>query len=124
MKKSGWFLCLWNHRDLSDPIQAEIEKIIRKAVPSYGYGARRYDQTFVIQGSGLFSNITQFEGAIKHTQTVAECVEAWRSHATLSRQAEAVFSNIIDTINSFLETLEQPAIEIPYTTVGWLARKS
>ena len=72
-------MCLWNHRDLSDPIQAEIEKIIRRAIPSYGYGARRNDQTLIIQGSGLFSNITQFEGAIKHTQTVAECVEAWRA---------------------------------------------
>ena len=24
----GWFCCMWNHRDLNDPIQARIEKII------------------------------------------------------------------------------------------------
>ena len=124
LKRKGWFMCLWNHRDLTDPIQAEIERIIKKAVPKYGYGARRENQTAIIHNSGLYSNIKEFDGRVEHTQTISECVEAWRSHATLSRQAGAVFSSIIDNIYEFLETLEKPSIEIPYTTVGWVAQKN
>lgn len=124
LKEHGWFMCLWNHRDLSDPIQMEIERIIKKAVPNYGYGARRENQTAIIRDSGLFANISQFDGGVRHTQTISECVEAWRSHATLSRQAGGDFSSIIHNINSFLQTLEQPSIVIPYTTVGWAAQKN
>ena len=123
LKENGWFMCLWNHRDLSNPIQAEIERIIKKAVPEYGYGSRREDQATVIRDSGLFSNIEKFDGGIEHTQTVAECVEAWRSHATLSRQAGSAFLSIIENIEKFLQTLEHTSIEIPYKTLGWVAQK-
>ena len=123
LKKNGWFICLWNHRDLNDPIQAEIESLIKKVVPEYAHGIRREDQTAIIQASGLFHNIKQFSGSVEQTQSVSDCVEAWRSHATLSRQGGERFSSIIDDINSFLETLEKSSIKIPYTTVGWVAQK-
>ena len=29
LKPNGWFACMWNHRILEDPIQSEIESIIR-----------------------------------------------------------------------------------------------
>ena len=28
LKSQGWFACMWNHRDLTDEIQKEVEKII------------------------------------------------------------------------------------------------
>ena len=37
----GWFACLWNHRDVDDPIQKEIESIIKSFIPNYDYGLRR-----------------------------------------------------------------------------------
>ena len=30
----GWFACMWNHRDLEDPLQNEIESIIKKRIPT------------------------------------------------------------------------------------------
>ena len=123
LKEQGWFMCLWNHRDLNDPIQGEIENIIRNSLSEYKYGARREDQTEIINDSGLFTNITEFSGTVSHTQTVAECVDAWRSHATLMRQSGPQFYSIIKNINSFLITLEKPAISIPYRTLGWVAQK-
>ncbi len=39
-----------------------------------------------------------------HEQTIAECVEAWRCHATLERQAGAVFGEVVDAIGTFLKS--------------------
>lgn len=30
LKDRGWFACMWNHRDLDDPLQKEIEQILKK----------------------------------------------------------------------------------------------
>ena len=30
LKNRGWFACMWNHRDLNDPVQSNIENIIKK----------------------------------------------------------------------------------------------
>jgi ubiquinone/menaquinone biosynthesis C-methylase UbiE len=123
LKTKGWFMCFWKRRNLRDPIQAEIESIIKKAVPEYGYGRRREDHTAIIRDSDLFLNIKEFDGGIEHTQTIGKCVEAWRSHATISRQAGPAFPSIIENINAFLSTLEQLSIETPYPTVGWVAQQ-
>ena len=54
LKPRGWFVCMWNHRSLLDPIQQKIESIIKEYVPGYGYGTRREDQTSIINSSNLF----------------------------------------------------------------------
>ena len=41
LKNKGWFACMWNHRDLISPIQAEIESIIKSFINDYNYGTRR-----------------------------------------------------------------------------------
>ena len=43
LKPEGWFACMWNHRDLSDPLQSKIEAIIGSHVEGYSYGSRRED---------------------------------------------------------------------------------
>ena len=98
LKSGGYFACLWNHRNLEDPIQKQIEDIIRSFIPSYGYGARRENQTEVIAASGLFEDIRLVEEEIFWDQTVKDTVEAWRSHATLHRQAGEKFGTIIQRI--------------------------
>src|SRR5580704_9365337 len=30
--KGGWFSCMWNHRDLRDPLQQEVEALIKKTI--------------------------------------------------------------------------------------------
>lgn len=122
LKPKGWFACMWNHRDVNEKIQNSIELIIKNEIEGYGYGTRREDQTEEINKSGLFHEVNKIEGTITHTQTIEECVEAWRSHATLERQAGEKFHQIIDKIEAYLKSLGVNEIEIPYTTRIWIAQ--
>ena len=66
LKTKGWFTCMWNHRDLSDPIQKTIESIIASNIDDYDYGTRREDQVDVINKSGLFLNPIVIELSLIH----------------------------------------------------------
>lgn len=122
LKPKGWFACMWNHRHLDDPIQLHIENIIKDKVPEYGYGTRREDQTAVIESSGLFGPVVHLDSVVLHQQNVRECVEAWRSHATLQRQAGASFGEVVNEIERYLDGIGRSAIDIPYSTNIWVAR--
>ena len=41
--KKGYFCCMWNHRNLRNIHQREIEKIIKSYLSNYSYGDRRRD---------------------------------------------------------------------------------
>ncbi|WP_409315902.1 class I SAM-dependent methyltransferase [Pseudomonas sp. KCJK9016] len=122
LKPRGWFACMWNHRNLEDPIQARIEAIIKERVPGYGYGTRREDQTAVIDASELFGPVVHLDARVIHEQSIEECLEAWRSHATLERQAGANFHAVISAIDDYLKGLKTPSIQIPYSTNIWVAQ--
>lgn len=122
LKSRGWFACMWNHRLLDDPIQSEIEAIIKSRVAGYGYGTRREDQTGVIDAGGLFGPVVHLDSRVMHEQTIAECVEAWRSHATLERQAGAAFLGVVQAIEDYLQGLDKASIHIPYSTNIWVAQ--
>ena len=123
--RNGWFACMWNHRDLEDPVQKEIESIIRMHLPSYSYGTRREDQTEIIKRSGLFTEIQAFSANVTHTLLIDDVVEAWQSHATLKRQAGEKFPQIIGDIEAHLRRIsadKTDKIEIPYITRVWMAK--
>lgn len=122
LKPSGWFACMWNHRDLKDPVQAKIEAFIASEISAYDYGARREDQEEIINGSGLFHDVTKLEGKVMHVQTVADCVRAWESHATLQRQAGKKFPQITKGIESLLKGMKLDTVKVPYTTRIWVAQ--
>jgi len=122
LEPGGWFVCLWNHRDLDDPIQKEIENIIKLNIEGYGYGTRREDQTIIIKQSQLFGEVHKIEGRVLHRQALKDCVEAWRSHATLARQAGEKFDAIVDEIARLLISKQVNEITIPYTTRVWAAQ--
>jgi ubiquinone/menaquinone biosynthesis C-methylase UbiE len=122
LKPRGWFACMWNHRQLDDPIQSQIEAIIKLRVSGYGYGTRREDQTEVIDASNLFGPVIHLDSRVMYEQTIEECVEAWRSHATLERQAGAAFLEVVAEIDNYLRTLGMSSIQIPYSTNIWLAQ--
>lgn len=122
LRPGGFFACMYNHRELDDPLQARIEAAIRSHLPSYGYGTRREDQTPVIAESGLFGKVQVLEARISHQQSQADCLEAWRSHATLQRQAGERFLEVIESIRAVLESTGKDPIEVPYTTRVWLAQ--
>ena len=122
LKPRGWFACMWNHRHLDDPIQARIEAIIKERVPGYGYGTRREDQTAVIDASTLFGPVVHLDARVTHQQRVEDCLEAWRSHATLERQAGARFPEVISAIEDYLGSLGSASIQVPYSTNIWVAQ--
>lgn len=122
-RQKAWLAALWNHRNLKDPIQTEIENIIKKFIPSYNYGTRREDQTSFLKQSGYFSKILKNESNITHTMAVIDIIEAWKSHATLERQAgELLFSKVIESIEKFLLDIGSETIHVPYTTRTWLCQ--
>lgn len=65
----------------------------------------------------------KISGSISHTQKLDDVVEAWRSHATLERQAGENFSKIVDEIEAYLKSSGLSAIDVPYTTNIWMAQK-
>ena len=121
-KENGWFCIMWNHRDLDDPIQLEIENIIKDNIEEYSYGTRREDQSNIIDGSSLFHEVKYIEGSVIHNQTISDVVEAWRSHGTLHRQARSKFVKIISSIEQMLINTKKESIHIPYTTKIWYAQ--
>jgi len=122
LKPRGWFACMWNHRQLDDPIQMQIELIIKARVGGYGYGSRREDQRATIDASCLFGSVVHLDACVVHEQMIEECVEAWRSHATLERQAGAAFGDVVAGIDEYLQSLKTAKIKIPYSTNIWMAQ--
>jgi SAM-dependent methyltransferase len=123
LRNDGWFSCLWNHRDLDDPLQAAIEDLIHRAIPTYAYGARREDPTAVIEASGLFDSPERLEAPVTHIMPVAQFAEGWRSHATLQRQAGDRFEALVDSIGQLLTREAGRDITVPYVTRVWVARR-
>ncbi len=127
LKSKGWFACMWNHRNLTNPIQSEIEKVIKNFIPEYGYGSRREDQKQTIDSSKLFGEVIYLESEILHKQSIADCIIAWKSHATLERQSGELFPKIITEISNFLTSTVSKdlkhVLEIPYATKIWMAQK-
>lgn len=113
----GWFGCMWNHRNLNDPIQQIIESIIKSYIPNYSYGLRRENPTTIIAESQNFSDVKTIESDFSWQMAKDDIVTAWRSHATLRRQAESdgKFKKIISDIEKFIDTLSVP-VSVPYTT--------
>ncbi len=123
LKPGKYFVCLWNHRNLNDPVQKNIEAIIKKYLPDYNYGTRREDQSGIIRQSGQFEEPLHFEGHILWKQPIRETIEAWNSHATLERQSGERFGKIVGAIAAYLQSLEQEEIDVPYVTRVWMARR-
>ena len=122
LKPLGWFACMWNHRHLEDAIQSHIEDIIKEKVEGYGYGTRREDQRNVIDASGLFGPVVHLDARVMHKQTLHQCIKAWRSHATLERQAGSDFGSVVTAIETYLKSLNREVIQIPYLTNIWVAQ--
>ena len=120
---NGWFACMWNHRNLDDPLQQKIESIIKLHISGYSYGTRREDPTGVIAASGYFSPAKSIERTFDWAMPKSDIIVAWKSHATLRRQAgsDATFERIIDDISQCLAGLAEK-ITVPYTTRVYVAQ--
>lgn len=122
LKDAGWFACMWNHRDLNDPLQKEIEDILKAEIENYSYGTRREDQTDVINQSGLFNEVVYIEGTVIHEVLAEDFIEGWKSHGTVHRQSKDKIDLINAKIRDVVEAKGQEYIKIPYTTRIWMAQ--
>lgn len=116
----SFFACMWNHRDLEDPLQKEVEDIIKASIPDYNYGKRRQDPTEVVNASGLFGQVESIKQRFDCAIPKTDWVDAWKSHETLARQAKENFNQIIEQINTKLADKQQ--VNVPYTTNIWFAK--
>ena len=113
---------MWNHRDLNDPLQRDVEAVIKRFIPDYDYGTRREDQTPTIEKSGLFFTPFQIDAPVIHRISKADWIEAWRSHATLQRQSKGNMPEIVAAIESLLVGHGGSEIIVPYKTRMWIAQ--
>jgi len=125
LKSAGYFVCMWNHRELADPLQRQIEEIIINSVPDYTYGSRREDQANIIIQSGLFGGVEFIEYPVVHRIKASDFVEGWHSHGNLRRQAGKKFESIIVEIGNVVKQAvgEDDCIDVPYMTRVWMAEK-
>lgn len=122
LKENGWFACMWNHRDLEDPLQKEIENILKTRIENYQYGTRREDQTEVIDQNGLFREVIRINGSVVHEMLAEDFIEGWKSHGTVQRQSKDKFDEINAAIRSLVEAGGQKYIKVPYVTRIWMAQ--
>lgn len=125
LKKDGWFSCMWNHRDLNDPIQKEVEDIIKQFVPDYNGGVRREDQRPVLlEHKNLFDGIVYLEQDFYFQQTIDTYLYAWQSVKNPywdleTEEGRGLFEKITDQIRKVLPQ----EFKIKYTTRSWSAKK-
>ena len=117
--KNGFFCCLWNHRDLTDPLQKKIEKIINKYIKDYNYGDRRKNPIPIIKKSNLFKNIKFTEKKFYNKTSKKLFINAWKSHGTLKRQSNGNFNKIINDISIEVNRLKSNVIRVPFKTVAY-----
>jgi ubiquinone/menaquinone biosynthesis C-methylase UbiE len=117
---NGYFVCMWNHRDLHDPLQNEIEETIQKMIPDYNYGSRREDPTAIIEESKLFGPVSCLERSFNVEIPSQTFFEGWKSHATLERQAGKKFASVLERIQDILKP--HAVIHAPFSTRIWFAQ--
>lgn len=125
LKPNGYIACMWNHRDLEEPLQKDIERTIKASIPKYDYGSRRKDQTKTITQSGLFQKVTYIEASALRQISANDFTEGWKSHATLQRQSKENFYRVIEKIKNLVDSYSKNGmITVPYTTRIWLAQRT
>ncbi|MDC3096458.1 methyltransferase domain-containing protein [Alphaproteobacteria bacterium] len=121
LKPKGWFVCMWNHRDISNPLQKKIEDTIKLFIPNYKYGKRRQNPENIIINNNLFSNVGFIENNFIERMNKLRIINAWKSHQTLYKQSNGKFDIIIDAISKLLN---DKIYNVPYSTKIWYAQKN
>ena len=117
----GWLVCLWNHRDLDDPLQDALQTDIEREVPGYVHGARRDDPSAAIVADARFETPLKIVGRTVHAIDTADFVEGFRAHATLVRQAGARLPQVLDALSRRLA--DRVRIAVPFVTRVFVARR-
>jgi len=125
LKPGGYVTCMWNHRDLADPVQNEAENIIVQLVPGYDRGVRRQDQRELLEShSDRWKEILYVEADFDVPRTLEQYVNAWRSvknkYWDLSTSdGQALFAEIVRRMEAKLPK----TFTSRYTTRAWTVQK-
>ncbi|MCX2682333.1 class I SAM-dependent methyltransferase [Campylobacter sp. MIT 21-1685] len=125
LKNKGYFSCMWNHRDLNDPIQKIAEDTILEFVPHYTRGIRREEQRPVIESrKDLFDCIVYIEEDFYFHQSLENYLNAWKSVKNPywdleTQEGRELFERISETLSQRLSK----EFDIKYTTRCWSAKK-
>ncbi len=122
--KKGYFCCMWNHRNLKNIHQKEIEKIIKSHLPNYSYGDRRFDYKNMLRKETSLKNVEKISQSFSIKVNKKEFIKAWNSHGTLKRncQNSNQFKQIIKSIQNYINSLKTDFVEVPYDNVAYLAQ--
>jgi hypothetical protein len=121
LHSGGSWLALWNHRDIDDPLQREVEAAIRRFVPDFRYGSRRESPLGQVEANGSFARGIGLERRFVAEVSAADWLAAWKSHATLRQQACGSMPALVDTVAAILGGTRE--LRIPYFTRAWIARR-
>ncbi|OHU82729.1 methyltransferase [Helicobacter sp. CLO-3] len=124
LKPQGYFSCMWNHRDLNDPIQEVAEEVILELVPNYTRGVRREDQRPVIeQHKDLFDTIIYIEEDFYFHQNIETYIAAWKSVKNPYWDLEtSEGQELFDKIAYQMRHKLPSEFDIKYTTRCWSAK--
>ncbi|WP_440222108.1 class I SAM-dependent methyltransferase [Dokdonella sp. MW10] len=121
LREPGYWMALWNHRDLDDPLQRDVEAVIRRHLPDYDHGSRRRSPEADLQAHAVFGDIRAYEQRFLADIATDDWLAAWRSHATLQRQAGPRLQAILTGIANLVRGHDM--LRIPYVTRAWTARR-
>lgn len=125
LKHNSYFSCMWNHRDLNDPVQKIAEDTIVEFVPNYTRGVRREDQRPILEAhKELFDGIVYLEEDFYYHQGIENYINAWKSVKNPywdleTNEGQELFEKITQKL---MERLPKE-FDIKYTTRSWSARK-
>lgn len=125
LRQGGHFTCMWNHRNLNDPIQQKAEMIIMELVSGYQRGVRREDQREILEAHrALFDEIFYLELDFYFHQSIENYINAWRSVKNPYWDLETpegveLFEKIAEKMRGALPK----EFDIQYTTRSWSAKK-
>lgn len=125
LKDGGYVSCMWNHRDLDDPLQKQAESIIEEFVPTYERGTRREDQRPVFaRNTNLFDEVYYMEVDFYFSQSIETYILAWQSVKNKywdlnTEEGKELFEKITNKMKKDLPS----EFDIKYTTRCWTAKK-
>lgn len=122
LRPGGYWLAVYNHRDLDDPLQRLVEGIIHRHIPAFEYGRRRASPAADLSAHGAFGSLASNERRFAALVPAEDWMLAWHSHATLQRQAGDRLPGILAEIHRALGSAV--TLSIPYTTRAWIARRA
>lgn len=103
--------CVFNIRDKEDPLQAELQAIVRSEFSDYG------PPPSTPSDSPLLTGIERIEEEFLQIFDRDTFLDAWRSWPVLhDERGEKVMERLSEALEDYDE------IEVPYTTVAWIAR--